>query len=82
MEKKGLWVNMGKTKYVVSGTDLDLLEKSGKDPCVVCLTGECNHAIVCGGCLCRLHKKCSGIKGPCALTLTSVCPMPGNGTAY
>ena len=28
MEKKGLRVNMGKTKIMVSGTDLDLLKKS------------------------------------------------------
>ena len=32
MEKKGLRVNMGKTKIMVSGMDLDLLKKSGKDP--------------------------------------------------
>lgn len=37
MEKKGLRVNMGKTKILVSGTNLDLLKKSGKDPCAVCL---------------------------------------------
>ena len=36
MEKKGLRVNMGKTKIMVSGMDLDLLKKSGKDPCGVC----------------------------------------------
>ena len=28
MEKKGLRVNMGKTKIMVSGMDLDLLKKS------------------------------------------------------
>ena len=33
MEKKGLRVNVGKTKIMVSGVDLDLLKKSGKDPC-------------------------------------------------
>ena len=37
MEKKGLRVNMGKTKIMVSGMDLDLLIwKSGKVPCGVC----------------------------------------------
>ena len=35
MEKNGLRVNMWKTKIMVSGMDLDLLEKSGKDPCGV-----------------------------------------------
>ena len=33
MESKGLRVNMGKTKIMVSGPNLDLLKKSGKDPC-------------------------------------------------
>ena len=64
MEKKGLRVNMGKTKITVSGMDLDLLKKSGKDPCGVCQKGVGSNAIFCGGCLCWIHKKCSGIKGP------------------
>ena len=34
MEKKGLRVNMGKTKIMVSGMNLDRLKKSGKDPAV------------------------------------------------
>ena len=64
MEKKGLRVNMGKTKIMVSGTDLDLLKKSGKDPCGVCQKGLGSIAIFCGGSMCWIHKKCSGIKGP------------------
>ena len=64
MERKGLQVNMGKTKIMVSGPNLDLLKKSGKDPCGVCQTGVGRNAIFCGGCLSWIHKKCSGIKGP------------------
>ena len=64
MERKGLRVNMGKTKIMVSGPNLDLLKKSGKDPCGVCQTGVGRNAIFCGGCLSWIHKKCSGIKGP------------------
>ena len=45
MEKKGLRVNMGKTKIMVSGMDLDLLKKSGKDPCGVCQKGVGSNAI-------------------------------------
>ena len=30
MEKKGLSVNMGKKKLMVSGSNLDVVEKSGK----------------------------------------------------
>ena len=64
MEKKGLHVNMGKTKIMASGMNLDLLKKSAKDPCGVCQTGVGSNSIFCGGCLCWIHKKCSGIKGP------------------
>ena len=64
MEKKGLHVNMGKTKIMESGINLDVLKKSGKYPCGVCLTGVGRtNAIQCDGCKCWVHKKCSGIKG-------------------
>ena len=64
MEKKGLRVNMGKTKIMESGINLDVLKKSGKYPCGVCLTGVGRtNAIQCDGCECWVHKKCSGIKG-------------------
>ena len=39
MEKKGLRVNMGKTKIMESGINLDVLKKSGKYSYGVCLTG-------------------------------------------
>ncbi|MEW8547728.1 MAG: hypothetical protein AB2693_29825, partial [Candidatus Thiodiazotropha sp.] len=64
MEKKGLRVNMGKTKIIVSGLNLDLLRKSGKYPCGVCQTGVGSNSIFSGGCEHWVHKKCSGIKGP------------------
>ena len=48
MEKKGLRVNAGKTKIMICGTGLDLLQSSGEFPCAVCRTG--------------VHKKCSGLK--------------------
>ena len=68
MEKKGLRVNMGKTKIMESGINLDVLKKSGKYPCGVCQSGVgSSNAIFCGGCkrwVEWVHKKCSGIKGP------------------
>ena len=65
MEKKGLRVNMGKTKIMESGINLDVLKKSGKYPCGVCQSGVgSSNAIFCGGCKRWVHKKCSGIKGP------------------
>ena len=39
MEKKGLRVNAGKTKVMICGTGLDLLQSSGEYPCAVCRTG-------------------------------------------
>ena len=55
MEKKGLRVNMGKTKIM----------ESGKYPCGVCHSGVgSSNAIFCGGCKHWVHKKCSGILGP------------------
>ena len=62
--EKGLRVNMGKTKIMESGINLDVLKKSGKYPCGVCLTGVgSTNAIQCDGCKHWVHKKCSGIKG-------------------
>ena len=70
MEKKGLRVNMGKTKIMESGINLDVLKKSGKYPCGVCQSGVgSSNAIFCGGCKRWVHKKCSSIKGPDALGL-------------
>ena len=64
IEKKGLKVNMGKTKLIVSGSNLDVLKKSGKHSCVVCQAGVGKNAIQCGGCRQWVHMKCSDIKGP------------------
>ena len=65
MEKKGLRVNMGKTKIMESGINRDVLKKSGKYSCGVCQSGVgSSNAIFCGGCKRWVHKKCSGIKGP------------------
>ena len=40
MEKKGLRVNAGKTKIMICGMGLDLLQSSGEFPCAVCLPLE------------------------------------------
>ena len=39
MEEKGLRVNAGKTKIMICGTGLDLLQSSGEFPCACCRTG-------------------------------------------
>ena len=60
-------LNIRKTKIMVSGLGLDLLQKFGKNSCGVCQKGVGSNAIPCGGCLCWIHKKCKGIKGPLRL---------------
>ena len=58
-------MNMGKTKIMVGGLDLDLLKRSGKVPRGVCQKGVGSNAILSyGGCFRWIHKKFSDIKGP------------------
>ena len=58
----GHQMKMEKTKNMVTAINLDKV-KSGKDPCGVVQTGEGSNANFCGGFMCLIHKKCSGIKG-------------------
>ena len=62
MEKKGLRVIAGKTKIMICGMGLDLLQSSGEFPCTVCHTGVGSNRIFCNGCKHWVHKKCSGLK--------------------
>ena len=48
IEKKGLRVNAGKTKVMICGMGLDLLQSSGEYPCCSC-TGVGNNSIHCNG---------------------------------
>ena len=63
MEVKGLRINMGKTKIMVSGVNLQTLKDSGKYPCSVCRKGVGSNSIYCAGCSHWVHKKCSGVIG-------------------
>ena len=62
MEEKRVRVNAGKTKIMICGTGLDLLQSSGEFPCAVCCTGVGINSIFCNGCKHWLHKNCSGLK--------------------
>ena len=62
MQEKGLRVNAGKTKIMICGTGLDLLQSSGEFPCAVCRTGVGSNSIFCKGCKHWVRKKCSGLK--------------------
>ena len=52
MEKKGLRVNAGKTKVMICGTSLDLLQRlsSGEYPCTVWCTKVSNNSNYCNSC--------------------------------
>ena len=82
MEEKGLRVNAGKTKIMICGTGLDLLQSSGEFPCAVCRTGVGSNSIFCKGCKHWVHKKCSGLKRltedpdcRCTRCQGTVCPL-------
>ena len=63
LEKKGLRVNMKKTKIMFSGVNMDTLIDTGAYPCGVCRSGVGKNSIFCPGCKHWVHKKCSGIRG-------------------
>ena len=62
MEKKGLRVNAGKTKAMICGTGLDLLQSSGEYPCTVCHTRVGNNSIHCNSYKIWVHQKCSRLQ--------------------
>ena len=57
MEKKGCRVNMSKTKFMISGVDLDVLDKSGIYPCAVYRKNVGSNAIICTICKLCIHKR-------------------------
>ena len=84
MVKKGLRVNAGKTKIMICGTGLDLLQSSGEFPCAVCHTGVGSNSIFCNGCRHWMNKKCSRLKRlkndpdyRCTRCQGTACPLDG-----
>ena len=78
MEEKGLRVNAGKTKIMICGTGLDLLQSSGEFPCAVCRTGVGSNSIF-KGCKHWVHKS-SGLKCLTRGPWLQVYTVPGNST--
>ena len=64
-------VNAGKTKIMICGTGLDLLQSSGEFPCVVCRTGVGSNSI-CISCKHWVHKKCIGLNARQRTLITDV----------
>lgn len=71
MEKKGLRVNMSKTKFLISGPGCNVLKDSGAFPCAVCRSGVGVNSIQCSQCKFWVHKKCSGITSRISPALSS-----------
>jgi len=61
MESKGLRVNMKKTKFLISGVSLNLLQDSSEFPYAICRSGVGVNSIECSQCKLWVHKKCSGL---------------------
>ena len=61
MEEKGLRVNARKTKIMICGMGLDLLQSSSMFPCTFCHTGVDSNSTFCNGCKHWVHKTCSGL---------------------
>jgi hypothetical protein len=80
LENKGMKVNVGKTKWMVSGDQKQVQEPSGRWPCSVCKKGVGRNSLKCHCCQKWVHKKCSGVKGSLQKLTTefkcSVCNNP------
>ena len=48
--EEGAESKCGKTKIMIGGTGLDLLQSSGQFPCAVCCTSVGSNSIKCYGC--------------------------------
>ena len=66
LERKGLKVNLLKTKIMVSGDGSGVQEQSGTYPCGVCGKGVGVNSIQCSLCTKWVHKKCSKISSSLA----------------
>ena len=74
LEGKGLKVNVGKSKVMVSSADAGETEKTGEYPCGVCYTGVGANSIRCTKCRSWVHRRCSGICGSLqAASKTFIC---------
>ena len=61
MEKRGLKVNLQKTKLLVTGKKRDTAVENGRFPCGVCKSGVDMNSILCISCNKWTHKRRSGL---------------------
>ena len=73
MENKGLRVNVGKTKVMISSSNAGSVNKIGKFPCGVCHKGVGSNSIFCKSCKCWVHARCSRVKGSLSKVINFTC---------
>ena len=74
LASKGLKINAGKTKVMVSRVSGGPMTSSGAWPCGVCGKGVAANSIQCTACRKWVHKRCSGLKGSLqAASTTFIC---------
>ena len=61
LETRGMKVNVGKTKLMVTGKKSEVI-RSGRYPCGVCGRGVGQNSILCSSCQNWIHKRCSGLR--------------------
>lgn len=74
MELRGLKVNIGKTKLLVSGKKYEAPAPSGQYPCAVCNRGVGANSILCSSCDRWCHKRCTGLSSFAGIT-AYICPV-------
>ena len=74
MESIGICGIVKKTKFLVSGDDQDVLQKSGKYPYTVCCSGVGRNSILCSQCMLWVHKTYSGITKRLVEDPNYICP--------
>ena len=61
LERRGMKVNIGKTKLMVTGKKSEII-RSGRYPCGVCGRGVGANSILCTSCQYWCHGRCSGLR--------------------
>ena len=80
MERRGLKVNLAKTKLMVTGKDSEIIQ-TGRYPCGVCGSGVGVNSILCTVCDKWCHKRCSGLSSLGRVT-DFRCPACTQGTSF
>ena len=62
MERRGLKVNLGKTKMMVTGWEMEDVVQVGSYLCRVCGRGVGVNSVLCGTCGKWCHWRCSGLR--------------------